>query len=80
MSIAVIIISVEVTKVDFSLSMNHSESACTCSREISWGCNRMLIGFVKSDDQMSSLEIFLGSTLTAPVPNVETFMMMSSPN
>ena len=64
----------------FPLPMDHYNNYCTCYRERSWGCNRMLIGSMRSVDQMSSPAIVLGSTLTAPLTDVETFMMGSSTN
>ena len=70
-----IIISVEVARVEFSSPMNRPENACTCLRDRRCCYNRILIGSARSDDQISYPEIFLGDTLTAPVPDVETFMM-----
>ena len=78
--IALIIISVEVVRVEFSTPMKHPENTCTCSRDRRCGCKMMLIVSARSADQMSSPEIFLGGTLTAPVPDVEKLMMSSSPN
>ena len=79
-SIALIIILVEVARVEFSLPMNHPVNAYTCLRDRRCGHKKILFGSVRSADQMSSLEIVLGSTLTAPVPDLETFMMGSSLN
>ena len=40
----------------------------------------MLIGPARSDNQVSSPAIVLGDTLTVPVPDVEIFIIGSSPN
>ena len=64
----------------FSSPMNHPKNACTCASDRRCGCNMMLIESARSADQMSSLAIVLEDTLTAPVPNVKTFMMGSSLN
>ena len=60
--------------------LNHPKNACTCSRDRRCGCKRMLIGFARSADQMSSPEVFLVAKLTAPVPDLVTFMMGSNLN
>ena len=78
--IALMIILDEVDKVDFSSPMKHTKNACTCSREKRYGFKRMLIGSARSDNHMSSPEIVLGVTFIASVPDVEIFMMGSSPN
>ena len=69
-SIALMIISADLVKVECSSPKIHPEYCCTCSRLTRWVCKRRFTLSFKSASQTSTPETTRGSTLAVLVPDV----------